>query len=115
MSDTSQRPNPDAVEEGQGGAASSSVRLAAFVGATAIATSYSALLIDLASGEYGGVGLGALVCMGVPAGVFGTLGGLLWSKMAKRRGRLVPNVIPLILIGVLSGIIPGVCMRLLPQ
>jgi hypothetical protein len=73
------------------------------------------LLIELASGEYGGIGPGALVCMGVPAGAFGVLAGLLWCKIARRRGRLVPNVVPLTLVGVVSGLFTAVCMKLLPE
>ena len=84
-----------------------------FTGACALVGALGLLSLDLATGHYGGVGYQALVCLGMPAALFGTLGGYLWQKMRKvpRLGGL--DLIALLIIALISGMIPFFIINLL--
>ena len=80
----------------------------------ALATSYVFLLMDLASGKYGGVHPRLLLCLGMPAALLGMLGGFSWSRV-RRSPKFVPlDSVPLFLIGIVAGAIPFALVTLIP-
>lgn len=115
MSDTPQRLNTDDRQDNQKRAFPTLARFSGISGSSAIITSFAVLFLDLASGEYGGVRPIVLLCLGLPAGVFGMLGGMVWYRI-RRKSKFVPvDMIALVLIGLVTGIIPFTCIKLLPQ
>jgi len=110
------QPPPDDHDENQKGARSKWVRFTVLTGVIAFATSYVAALLDVFVFDvYGGLSPNMLICTGTPAVLFGSLGGFIWGTV-RRRSRLIPiDWVVLIIIGILAGVIPGACVKLLPQ
>lgn len=103
-------------EEDQKKTFSTLVRVSVITGIVAFATSYIALLFDVfVFNLYGGLGSNVIICPGIPAGLFGMLGGAFWYKTKKKSSFAPIDLIPLTLIGIVAGIIPGACVNLLPQ
>jgi len=115
-SDLSQRPYADDHEESQRKTTASLVRFSVFTGIAAFFTSYAASLFDVFVFDiYRGLNLLTFLCSGIPAGFLGMLGGFIWSKGIKKSNLTPIELIPFVLIGIVAGIIPGACMKLLPQ
>jgi magnesium-transporting ATPase (P-type) len=115
-SDIPHRPYTDEREENKRETTSMLVRFSVITGIIAFVTSYIASLLDVFVFEiYGGLNLLNLICAGIPAGLLGMLGGFIWRK-GKKKSKFTPiDLFPLILIGIIAGIIPGACIKLLPQ
>lgn len=89
---------------------------AAFPGILAFITSIISSLLDVFVFDiYGGFGSFALQCLGLPAAIFGMLAGLAWYGIRRKSGISRKDVIPLFIIGIVTGLIPNACIKLLPQ
>ena len=111
-----QSPGVDGPAEGRKGTSSTLVWFSMGAGILAFITSYISSLLDaIVFDAYGGFGSRVLACMGIPAGIFGILGGLAWYGIRRKHGFARYDIVPLIVIGILAGLIPGACVKLLPQ
>ena len=112
----SKSPGVDGPGEGRKGTSSTLVWFSMGAGILAFITSYISSLLDaIVFDAYGGFGSRVLACMGIPAGIFGILGGLAWYGIRRKHGFARYDIVPLIVIGILAGLIPGACVKLLPQ
>jgi hypothetical protein len=112
----SKSPGVDGPGEGRQGTSSTLVWFSMFPGILAFIANYISSLLDVFVFDvYGGIGLGGLRCTGVPAVFFGILGGLAWYGLRRKHGFARYDIVPLIVIGILAGLIPGACVKLLPQ
>lgn len=115
-SDIPHRTYADDREVGQKENTSSPVRLTVITGIIAFVTSHAVSLFDVFVFDiYGDLNLLTLICSGIPAGFLGMLGGFFWPKVIKKSNLTLIDLVPLIVIGVIAGIIPGACIKLLPQ
>lgn len=111
-----QSPGVDGPTEGRKGTSSTLVWFSMVPGILAFIANYISSLLDVFVFDvYGGIGSRALACTGIPAGIFGILGGLAWYGLRRKHGFARYDIVPLIMIGILAGLIPGACMKLLPQ
>ena len=115
-SEIPQSPGMDGPVEGRKGTSSTLVWFSMVPGILAFIASYISSLLDVFVFDvYGGMGSRALACTGIPAGIFGILGGLAWYGIRRKHGFARYDIVPLIVIGILAGLIPGACVKLLPQ
>jgi magnesium-transporting ATPase (P-type) len=103
-------------EELQKGNRNDWVQCSLFAGTIAFVVDYVGSLLDVFVLDiYGGFNPVMLICTGTPALLFGALGGFVWSTI-KRRSKFTPlDRVVLILIGILAGVLPGVCVKSIPQ
>jgi hypothetical protein len=115
-SDIPNPPSADDQEESQKETSSTLVWFSAFAGIIAFVTSYVAALLDVFVFDvYGGLNSNTLICLDIPAGLFGALGGIIWHKV-RRKSKFTPiDLVPLTLIGFLAGRIPNAFIQLLGQ
>ena len=116
MSDIPGQTKPDESDDSKrAGRIQSIVGFSVFTGVISIITSCVALLLDLASGKYGGVRPIVFICLALPSGFFGMLGGFAWQKIRRISKFEIVDLILLALIGFVAGIIPFACIKSLPQ
>lgn len=92
------------------------VYFAIIPGILAVITSFTSILLDvLVFDKYGGVGSNFLICVGLPAAIFGMLAGLAWYGIRRKAGISRKDAIPLFVIGILAGLLPNALIKMLPQ